>query len=456
MELDMTKGSPFRLILKFIFPVIMGNLFQQLYNMVDTIIVGKFVGLDALAAVGATGTVSFLIIGFATGLSAGFAVIVAQKYGAGDREGVKLASFNAIVLTVVMTAVITVISSLGMNWLLTVMNTPDNVYQMSYDYIIIIARGLAFTMLYNVCAGLLRAVGDSKTPLYFLIISAVLNVGLDLLLIIVFGMGVKGAAIATITSQGVSGALCVVYILFKVKTIVPEKRHMHMDRQISENQLKIGVPMALQYSITAIGTIMLQSALNMFGSTIMGSYTASNKVVQFITLPYSALGVTMATYCAQNRGINDIERIRKGVKDASIMSAIFSVVIFILTIFIFPWFLKLFVDSGSDFNEVLEYAKVYFYMSGVCFIPLGMIFILRNAMQGCGFSFSAMTGGIVELVCRGVISRAAAAKMSYPGVCLGDPLTWFITAIFFVIAYFLTVTRMNKDKAAFHRKNNKE
>ncbi len=455
MELDMTKGSPFKLILKFILPVVMGNLFQQLYNMVDTIIVGKAIGLDALAAVGATGTISFLIIGFANGLAAGFSVIVAQKYGAGDREGVKISTYNATVLTGVLSVLITIISALGMKWLLTLMHTPENVFAMSYDYILIITLGLSFTMLYNVCAGLLRAVGDSKTPLYFLMVSAGLNVILDLLLIIVFKMGVVGAALATIASQGISGFLCLIYIYNRVKLIVPEKRHMHMDWQIASNQLKIGVPMALQYSITAIGTIMIQAALNMFGSTIMGSYTAANKVCQFLTLPYGALGVTMATYCAQNRGINDIARIRQGVRAANILSAAFSVTVFAASIFFFPSFLKLFVDSGSDFNEVLGYAKTYYYMAGTCFIPLGMIFVLRNAMQGCGFSFSAMLGGIVELICRGIISEVSTAKMSFIGVCLGDPLTWFITALFFVLAYHLTVVRMNKAKNEYHNKKQK-
>ncbi|MCR4960404.1 MAG: MATE family efflux transporter [Lachnospiraceae bacterium] len=449
MELDMTKGSPFKLIFKFILPVVAGNLFQQLYNMVDTIIVGKFVGLDALAAVGATGTITFLIIGFAMGLSAGFAVVISQKFGAGDREGVKVATFNSIALTVGLTVIITLISVLSMRWLLTVMNTPENVFQMSYDYIIIITGGLFFTMLYNVCAGLLRAVGDSRTPLYFLIISATLNVGLDLLLIIVFKMGVRGAAIATIASQGVSGALCLIYIFKKVKVIVPERKHMHMDRQIATNQLKIGVPMALQYSITAIGTIMIQAALNLFGSTVMGSYTAANKVCQFITLPYSALGVTMSTYCAQNRGINDIDRIRKGVRSANVLSAVYSVSVFLLSIPLFPMLLKLFVDSSADFAQVLEYAKVYYYRAGVCFIPLGMIFIQRNAMQGCGFSFSAMMGGIVELVSRGIIAKIAVARMSFAGVCLGDPLTWFITAVFFVVAYFMTIRSMKRSKEAY-------
>ncbi|MBO7335014.1 MAG: MATE family efflux transporter [Lachnospiraceae bacterium] len=458
MELDMTKGSPFKLILKFIYPVILGNLFQQLYNMADTIIVGRFVGLDALAAVGATGTIFFLILGFMNGLTAGFTVIVAQKYGAGDRDGVKVASLNAMILAAVTTVVVTLIAALGMPGLLRIMHTPDDIFHMSYSYIIIIVEGLAFTVLYNITASLLRAVGNSKTPLYFLILSASLNIILDIVLIVPFGLGVRGAALATIISQAVSGVLCVVYIFKKVKVLVPGKEQLHVDRQIMGNQVKIGLPMALQYSITAVGTIMVQSALNLFGSTVVASYTASNKVTQLITTPYGAMGVTMATYCAQNRGINDINRIRKGVKASMIMSAIFSLLIYALSVPLLPVLLKLFVDTNGavPFNDVLSYAKTYVYTAGSCYIPLGIIFIFRNAMQGCGFSLAAMTGGIVELVCRGIISVIAAHRMSFFGVCLGDPLTWLITAIFFTVMYILTVDHMDKSKKAYHARRKAE
>lgn len=453
MELDMTKGSPFKLIIKFIIPVLLGNIFQQLYNMVDTIIVGRCVGLDALAAVGATGTISFLILGFATGLTTGFTVITSQRFGAGDIDGVKLSVTNALFLSGIVTVIITFLSLKGMPWLLTIMNTPSNIYDMSYEYISTICAGLVFTVLYNIMASLLRAVGNSKLPLYFLIISAFLNIGLDLLFIRTFNLGVRGAALATIVAQGISGILCVIYTIKKVKLIVPGRQHMVLDSSYIHNQLSIGVPMALQYSITAVGTIMIQSALNKFGSVVVASYTAANKACQLATLLYGAMGVTIATYAAQNRGINDIDRIKKGVKVASHMSTIYSVLVFGIAMLTLPYLMKLFIDVSNDvpFGEILEYGRTYMFLSGTCFIPLGQIFIFRNAMQGCGFSFMAMTGGIVELICRAIISTIASHRMSFAGVCLGDPLTWLITGIFFLIAYIFSVKKMVKDKEAFNK-----
>lgn len=455
MQLDMTKGSPFGLIVKFIIPVLLGNVFQQFYNMVDTIIVGQCVGVSALAAVGATGTIMFLILGFATGLTTGFTVITAQRFGARDYDGVKVSVTNAMFLSVIVAVIMTIVSVAMMPWLLTVMNTPSDIWQMSYEYIIVICYGLFFTILYNVLAGLLRAVGNSKAPLYFLIISASLNIILDLVFIKVMNMGVMGAGLATVVSQGISAICCVVYIIKKVRLIVPDKEQRKIDNQCIKNQLSVGVPMALQYSITAVGTIVVQAALNLFGSVVVASYTAANKATQLATLPYSALGVTMATYAAQNRGINDVSRIRKGTHAASLMSAIYSVIIYGVAWLTLPFFMKLFI-SGVDvpFEEILGYGKTYLMVSGTCFIPLGEIFILRNAMQGCGFSFMAMTGGIVELISRFIIARIATANESYIGVCAADPITWLVTGIFFVIAYNMTVSRMDKNKAKFEAMKN--
>lgn len=458
MQLDMTKGSPFKLIWKFIIPVILGNVFQQFYNMVDTIIVGRCVGIDALAAVGATGTISFLILGFANGLTTGFTVITAQKFGAGDYDGVKVSVVNALMLTGCVALVMTLVSNAGLPWLLHTMNTPDTIYEMSYTYIVTICRGMVFTLLYNIMASLLRAVGNSKAPLVFLVISAFLNIGLDLVLIRNFHLGVMGAALATIIAQGISGTLCVIYTVRSVKVLVPLKEHVHPDRQCIYNQLYVGLPMALQYSITAVGTVMIQSALNKFGATVIASYTAANKACQLATLPYGAFGITMATYAAQNRGINDIDRIRKGTRVATLMSAVYSIVIYGVALLTLAPLMKLFIDTSSitNFDEIFGYGRIYMIMSGTCFIPLGEIFILRNAMQGCGFSLSAMLGGVVELISRGVISTIASHKMSFKGVCLGDPLTWLITAIFFLVAYHFTVSKMGKAKRAFEARNKKE
>ncbi len=452
-QLDMTKGKPFGLIVRFIIPVVLGNIFQQLYNMVDTIIVGRFVGIDALAAVGATGTISFLILGFALGLTSGFTVITAQRFGAGDEKGLKLSVTNAVILSFGAAVILTLVSFIGMKPLLTIMHTPEDIYQMSYDYIIIICLGMVFTIFYNVMASLLRAVGNSRAPLYFLIISALLNIFLDLLLIKNFHMGVRGAAFATIISQGISGVLCFFYTINKVKLLVPDKETIHADAMCMRNQLSIGVPMALQFSITAVGTIMVQTALNKFGSVVVASYTAANKAGQLATLPYSAMGVAMSTYAAQNRGINDIERIKKGTLVSSLMSIVYSLLIYGVAILTLPVLMKLFIDTGNSdvpFNTILGYGRTYIIISGLCYIPLGEIFIYRNVMQGCGFSLMAMLGGIVELFSRAIISTIASAKESFTGVCAADPVTWLVTAIFLMISYKFTVLKMDKAKKQYH------
>lgn len=442
MELDMTKGSPSGLIIKFIVPLIIGNIFQQLYTMVDTIIVGRFVGVRALAAVGATGTISFLIIGFMQGLTMGFTVLTAQRYGAGDSEGLKKSVGCAWLLSAAATVIMTGISLLGMDRLLHLMNTPPDIFEMSKTYIVIICMGMVCTILYNLLASFLRAVGNSRIPLYFLMIAAVLNIVLDLFLILVIPMGVAGAAIATVLSQGISGLLCILYIIKKVPLLRITGEHWQMDYDCCRNQLGIGVPMALQFSITAIGAMLVQSALNMFGSTVVAAYTAACKVEQFMTQPFAAMGMTMATYCAQNRGINDIGRIRRGVRIANIMSAVYAVLIFGVVLFMLPFMIGLFVNG--DTTEVLGYATTYMKICGCFFIPLGMIFIFRNAMQGCGYSFIPMLGGVVELLCRAVVAFAAAYYQSYAGVCFGNASAWLMTGIFLAVAYIFTMRNITK------------
>lgn len=442
MELDMTKGSPFRLIVKFIIPIILGNIFQQLYSVVDTVIVGQFVGVQALAAVGATGTISFMILGFMQGLTTGFTVLTSQRFGAGDKEGVKKSVGNGYILSVVVTVLMTAVSVAGMNWLLRIMQTPDDIFEMSRTYIIIICLGMGFTILYNLLSSMLRAVGNSKVPLYFLILAAVLNVALDLVLIIVFKMGVAGAAVATVASQGVSGLLCLFYILKKVPLLRIERRHFKPEAWCMKNQISIGLPMALQFSITAVGAIMVQAALNMLGSTVVASYTVACKVEQFVTQVYGAMGMTMATYSAQNRGIGNLDRIKKGAGIAFWMSAAYSVAAFALLELTLPWVVHLFL--AGDLTEVLSYVRIYVTICGVFFIPLGMIFIYRNVMQGCGYGFLPMMGGVVELVCRAVVAVIAAHLMSYEGVCSANASAWGITGIFLWISWQFVMRKMER------------
>ncbi|MBQ7839945.1 MAG: MATE family efflux transporter [Lachnospiraceae bacterium] len=442
MELDMTKGSPFRLIVKFMIPILMGNIFQQFYNVMDTVIVGRFVGVDALAAVGATGTISFLILGFMQGLTTGFTVLTSQRFGAGDREGVKKSVGNACILAVVITVLMTFISVRGMDWLLRTMQTPEDIFEMSKTYITIICWGMGFTILYNLLSSMLRAVGNSRVPLYFLGIAAGLNIVLDLILILPFHMGVAGAALATVVSQGVSGVLCLIYIIRKVPLLTIQKCHLEPDAACMKNQLSIGIPMALQFSITAVGVIMVQAALNMLGSTVVAANTVAGKVEQFATQFYAAMGTAMATYSAQNRGVGDLERVKKGSRAAFGISAVYGIVAFVVLQAALPWLVSLFVTG--DITEVLYYVRIYITISGPFFIPLGMIFIYRNVMQGCGYGFLPMMGGVVELVCRGVLAVIAANLMSYAGVCCANASAWCVTGIYSWFAYRHVMKNLEK------------
>ena len=440
----MTKGSPLKLIIKFIIPLIIGNIFQQFYSMADTIIVGRTLGVDALAAVGATGSITFLILGFTQGLTTGFTVLTAQRYGAGDREGMKKSIGSAAILAVIVTVIMTAFSIGIMDSLLHIMNTPENIFEMTKEYIIIICAGICFSVLYNMQASILRAIGNSVVPLVLLVISSVVNIVLDYVLIVYGHMGVAGAAYATIISQAVSGILCFIYIVKKVPLLHINKYHLKLEGDRVKKQMSVGIPMALQFSITAVGTILVQSALNLLGSTVVASYSVSCKVEQLVTQPFMAMGSTMATYCAQNRGINDLDRIHKGVKFANILSAVYAVVIYGVIYQLLPYVIRLFVTE--DVEVVLGYAETYILICGAFFIPLGMIFIFRNALQACGFGFLPMMGGVVELVSRAVVAFIAAYMASYAGVCVANVAAWTSAGVFLWICYIFLMKKMRQEK----------
>ncbi len=439
MELDMTKGAPLKLIGQFIGPVILGNIFQQFYSMVDTIIVGRYVGVQALAAVGMTGTIMFLILGFVMGMTTGFTVITSQRFGAGDYEGVKKSIGSAVTLSAIVVVIVTFLSQRYMDKLLVLMNTPEDIYDMAKTYILIICGGIALSVLYNLMASVLRAIGNSKVPLYFLIFSAFLNIFLDLFFILNLNMGVAGAAWATILSQGISGILCVLYIMKYVEIARIRPEHLKLEFYLAKNQLYIGIPMALQFSITAVGTTLVQSALNLFGSTVVASYTAACKVEQFITQPFAAMGMTMATYCGQNRGLNDWKRIREGARSANLLSGAYALIVYGVAVLIMPYVVGIFVTG--DVTEVITYANTYIRIVGTCFIPLGMIFIFRNVLQGCGYSFIPMMGGVVELIVRAIFAEIAVHYHSYEGVCMANAGAWLATGVFLLIAYWIIMRK---------------
>ena len=452
MELDMTKGSPTKLITKFIIPIIIGNIFQQFYSMADTIIVGRFLGIKALGAVGATGTVCFLILGFAQGLTTGFTVQTAQCYGAGDMHGLKRSVYSAGFLSAIVTVVMTIISVTFMDTLLTWMHTPSDLFDMAKGYILVICGGMGFSILYNLLASILRAIGNSVVPVVLLVISAFLNIVLDIVFISVFHWGVEGAAYATITSQAISGILCLIYIWKKVPTLHFGKEHTRLNGQCVRNQLGVGVPMALQYSITAVGTIMVQSALNMLGSVVVASFSAAMRVQDIVTQPFGAMGATMATYGAQNRGVNDLDRINRGAKVATVMTVIYSLVIYGVMIVMAPYVVRLFVTENID--QVYGYVKTYITMSGSLFIPLGLIFLFRNLLQGCGYGFLPMLGGVIELASRAIGSIIAQRNLTFVNVCMADLSAWLTAGIFFTVLYMFLIRKMRREKELYDSLSN--
>lgn len=442
MNLDMTKGSPLKLMLKFVFPIIIGNIFQQFYNMVDTIIVGRYVGVTALAAVGATGTINFLILGFAMGLTSGFTVVTAQKFGACDYEGLKKSVGSGALLSVIVTVVLTALSVAFMHPLLRLLNTPDDIYEMSYQYIIIICIGLFAVVLYNLMASYLRAVGNSIVPLVFLIISAVLNIFLDLFFIINFHMGVVGAALATVLSQAISGVACLVYVSKKVPVLCINRSHIKLHKGYVRNQIGIGLPMALQFSITAIGTLILQGALNLFGSVIIAAYTTACKAEQLLTQPFPAIGATMATYAAQNYGIYDIKRIRKGVRAACLITVVYALAIAFAANYVSAPIMSLFVTENV--GEMITYGKIYIFIVSLFFAPLGLIFVFRNVMQGMGYGIMPMLAGVMELIGRGVGSVIAGNLMSYEGICYATVSAWILADVLLIPAYFSVMRKIKE------------
>lgn len=435
MTKDLTKGSPARLIIYFAIPLLIGNVFQQLYSMVDAVIVGRYVSEEALAAVGVTGAIFFLVIGFVQGVTSGFSIVTAQRFGAGDEAGVRKSVGISIWLSVILTVILTVISVATARPLLNLMNTPDNIIEDAVLYITIIYAGIFASMYYNLVSGIIRALGDSKTPLYFLILSAVFNVVLDLFFIIKLHLGVAGAGYATVLSQLLSAVFCTFYMAKRYDILRLTKEDMRFDREDARIHLSIGIPMALQFSVTAIGVMVMQAALNRFGSTAIASFTAAVKVEQLVNQPMNALGITMATYCGQNLGAGRMDRIRKGMR--SCMKILVLMVLFAAFVSIFGGraITGLFVKNPTE--AIYHYAGQYLNTISVFYPALGLLLVFRSALQGMGEALYPMLGGVLELVSRLVVSLTLPAFFGYTGICLASPIAWTTAIIPLIIRYLI-------------------
>lgn len=430
----MTSGSPMKLILGFSVPLLFGFLFQQFYNLVDTLIVGRFLGVDALAAVGATGSLNFLIIGFCMGVCNGFAIPLAHKFGAGDYRGMRAFMMNAVYLAVIFAVVMTVLTVVFCRPILELMRTPDNIIDSAYAYIVIIFAGIPATYLYNLISGVIRSMGDSRTPVVFLTLASVLNIALDLILIIVFDMGVAGAALATVISQVVSGIGCLVYSLKKFEILRTDEDERRVNTSYMATLCGMGVPMGLQYSITAIGSVILQSAVNTLGSNAVASMTAGSKIGMFFCCPFDALGSTMATYGGQNVGAKKMERIREGLKSCSLLGIVYSVFAFVVLFFAGESLALFFVENAEA--EVISNVHLFLIINSAFYIPLAFVNIVRFLIQGMGYSKFAILAGVFEMVARALVGFVFVPVFGFPAACFASPVAWIFADCFLFPAYF--------------------
>lgn len=439
---DLTEGNPMKLILGFAIPMFFGFLFQQFYNLVDTMIVGKFLGAQALAAVGSTGSINFLVIGFCMGICNGFVIPVAQQFGAKNYRNLRKFVANSAYLGFAIAIVMTIITTVFTGQILSMMKTPEDIFDGAYIYIFIIFCGIPAIILYNLLSGIIRSLGDSKTPVVFLAISSGINIVLDVVLIYYAKMGVAGAALATVISQAVSGVGCLFVMIKRYEILKMTREEKVFDWDFAKILLGMGVPMGLQYSITAIGSVILQTAVNTLGTIYVASVTAGSKLSMFFCCPYDALGSTMATYGGQNVGAGKIKRLDDGLRDCTIIGLIYSIIAFVV-LFIFGKNLALlFVDAGEA--EIINQTYFFIMANSVFYFLLALVNIVRFLIQGMGFSQFAILAGVLEMIARALAGFVLTPIWGYKGACLGNGLAWIFADVFLIPAYFICRNRLKK------------
>ena len=437
---DMTVGSPFKHILYFMIPTLVGYLFQQLYNMFDTVIIGRYLGEDSLAAVGSTGSINFMIIGFCMGLCSGFAIPIAQEFGAGDYDRMRNFVANSIWTSIFVGVPVTVLVYIFSRNILVIMETPSNVIDEADIYISIIFLGIPATILYNLASGIMRSLGDSRTPVYFLLFSSVLNIVLDLLM--VKPMGIAGPAVATVVSQLISGILCVLYMRRKFDILKMSKKNLALNGECVEKLLYIGIPMGLQYSVTAIGSVILQRAVNILGSSYVASSAAAIKMSIFFSCPFDALGSTAATYSGQNMGAGKIDRITKGLKWSIIIGCVYALVALGVIIIIGPHIAKFFLKEPSPL--LIKNTELYLKINAAFYSLLVIVNTVRFTIQGMGYSVLAILAGMFEMIARGMVGAFLVPKFGYIAACFASPLAWVLADMFLLTAFAVIIHRLKK------------
>lgn len=442
MTRDMTEGKPAVLILEFFIPMLFGLLFQQLYSMADTIIVGKFLGVEALAAVGSTGSINFMIIGFCTGVCSGFAIPVAQKFGEKNMKAMRHFVANSGWLAAVFAVVMTVTVCFFCRDILELMDTPGDIIDGAYSYIFVIFMGIPATYLYNLLSCTLRSLGDSTTPLLFLVFSSAVNVALDLFTILGLHMGVAGAGWATVTAQALSGILCLIYMRKKFTILKMDEEEWKPDLHYMKILCNMGIPMGLQYSITAIGSVVLQTAVNSLGSMAVAAVTAGSKISIFFCCPFDALGSTMATYGGQNVGAGKMDRIHQGLRAGIVIGCVYAVIAFVILYLFGNWVALMFVDPGQ--TEILRNTRWFLIANSACYIPLVFVNEVRFMIQGLGYSRLAILAGVCEMAARTFVGFCLVPVFGYIAVCIASPVAWVAADLFLIPAYRGVMKSLNK------------
>lgn len=438
----MTVGNPTKDILWFALPLILGYILQQMYLIIDAAIVGRWIGVGALAAVGASSSVMFLVMGFCNGSCAGFAIPIAQAFGAKDFRKMRVYVANAVRIAIVMSIVVTLLTCILCSTILHIVNTPADVFHDAYTFLFLQFLAIPFTIAYNLFAGFIRALGDSRQPFYFLIFSSVINILLDVVFILLLGMGVAGAGLATLLSQLLASILCVWYIARHMQLLIPHGEERCYDNKRISILLNNGMPMGLQFSITAIGSIMLQSSNNALGTIYVASFTAAMRIKYLFTCVFENIGVAMATYCGQNIGARRLDRVRQGEWSAVKIMLVY----FVFTaLVIFPfadYMMELFVESGEQ--AVVANAAKMMRISCYFYPVLGMLTIFRYSIQGLGYSNLSMLSGVMEMIARCGVSLWLVPVFAFTGVCFGDPVAWIFADLFLFPAFFLLYRHLKK------------
>ncbi len=431
---DLTKGNTLKVIINFTIPIFVGSLFQLFYSLVDTRIVGSTLGEEALAAVGATATLNSLIVGFLIGLTNGFSVITAQYFGAGDKDKVRKSVAQSLQLGLILSVFLTIISVTGLKHILQWLNMPEEHFWQGYAYIVVILAGMTTAMLYNVCASVLRAVGDTVTPLCFLIISTLLNIFLDYALILGAGMGVEGAAYATVISQAIAFVSCAVYMFRKYDFLRFQRKDFGFDSQMAGRILTSGLSMGFMQSLVSLGTVSLQSAINTFGTNTIVAHTAARKITELFMLPFGVLGMTMTTFCGQNRGAGRIDRIKDGIKKALFLAWGWCALVVLASYTIAPFLIR--AVTATTVREVIDTAVLYLKVDTLLYFVTAVITIFRNALQGIGDWFVPIISSSIELAGKILVVIFLTPLLHYWGIILAEPIVWILMVIPLIIRMF--------------------